>query len=112
MLRLRRMPLAQLRLRALLKPSQSKPYGFASSPEGGAFLHLTVPSHEAPPSGELARKRLRGSLFIPDGHAAGVGVQALALGKIGDAGGYFAQRFPGVVEEAGLFYKVVYAQGA
>ena len=51
-------------------------------------------------------------LLIPDGHAAGVGVQALALGKIGDAGGYFAQRFPGVVEEAGLFYKVVYAQGA
>lgn len=106
------MPLAQLRLRALLKPSQSKPYGFASSPEGEAFLHLTVPSHEAPPSGELARKRLRGSLLIPDGHAAGVGVQALALGKIGDAGGYFAQRFPGVVEEAGLLYKVVYAQGA
>ena len=51
-------------------------------------------------------------LLIPDGHAAGVGVQALALGKIGDAGGYFAQRFPGVVEEAGLLYKVVYAQGA
>ena len=24
-----------------------------------------------------------------------MGVQALALGKIGDAGGYFAQRFPG-----------------
>ena len=62
--------------------------------------------------GNLARKRLRGSLLIPDGHAAGVGVQALALGKIGDAGGYFAQRFPGVVEEAGLLYKVVYAQGA
>ena len=50
--------------------------------------------------------------LIPDGHAAGVGVQALALGKIGDAGGYFAQRFTGVVEEAGLLYKVVYAQGA
>ena len=33
---LRRVPLAQLRLRTLLKPSQSKPFGFASSPEGGA----------------------------------------------------------------------------
>ena len=50
--------------------------------------------------------------LVPDSHAAGVGVQALALGKIGDAGGHLAQRFPGVVEEAGLFYKVVYAQGA
>ena len=50
--------------------------------------------------------------LVPDGHAAGVGVQALALGKIGDAGSHLAQRFPGVVEEAGLFYKVVYAQGA
>ena len=38
MLRLRRMPLAQLRLRALLKPSQSKPYGFASSPKGVRFI--------------------------------------------------------------------------
>ena len=28
--------LAQLRLRTLLKPSQPKPFGFASSPEGGA----------------------------------------------------------------------------
>ena len=36
-LRLRRMPLAQLRLRALLKPSPSKPYGFASSPKGRAL---------------------------------------------------------------------------
>ena len=30
------LPLAQLRLRTLLKPSQAKPFGFASSPEGGA----------------------------------------------------------------------------
>ena len=51
-------------------------------------------------------------LLVPDGHAAGVGVQALALGKIRNAGGHFAQRFAGVVEEAGLLYKVVHAQGA
>ena len=35
---LRSVPLAELRLWALLKPSQSKPFGFASSPEGGALL--------------------------------------------------------------------------
>ena len=30
-----------------------KPYGFASSPEGGAFWHLPVSTNKAPPSGEL-----------------------------------------------------------
>ena len=35
---LRSVPLAELRLWALLKPSQSKPFCFASSPEGGALL--------------------------------------------------------------------------
>ena len=44
MLRLRRMPLAQLRLRALLKPSQSKPYGFASSPKGESFIKEKIMS--------------------------------------------------------------------
>ena len=44
MLRLRRMPLAQLRLRALLKPSQSKPYGFASSPKGESFIKVKIMS--------------------------------------------------------------------
>ena len=44
MLRLRRMPLAQLRLRALLKPSQSKPYGFASSPKGASFIKVKIMS--------------------------------------------------------------------
>ena len=44
MLRLRRMPLAQLRLRALLKPSQSKPYGFASSPKGERFIKVKIMS--------------------------------------------------------------------
>ena len=44
MLRLRRMPLAQLRLRALLKPSQSKPYGFASSPKGKSFIKVKIMS--------------------------------------------------------------------
>jgi cyclic pyranopterin phosphate synthase len=43
-LRLRRMPLAQLRLRALLKPSQSKPYGFASSPKGEGFIKVKIMS--------------------------------------------------------------------
>jgi cyclic pyranopterin phosphate synthase len=43
-LRLRRMPLAQLRLRALLKPSQSKPYGFASSPKGEIFIKVKIMS--------------------------------------------------------------------
>ena len=43
-LRLRRMPLAQLRLRALLKPSQSKPYGFASSPKGESFIKVKIMS--------------------------------------------------------------------
>ena len=42
MLRLRRMPLAQLRLRALLKPSQSKPYGFASSPKWESFINVKI----------------------------------------------------------------------
>ena len=44
MLRLRRMPLAQLRLRALLKPSQSKHYGFASSPKGESFIKVKIMS--------------------------------------------------------------------
>ncbi len=44
MLRLRRMPLAQLRLRALLKPSRSKPYGFASSPKGESFIKVKIMS--------------------------------------------------------------------
>ena len=44
MLRLRRMPLAQLRLRALLKPSQSKLYGFASSPKGESFIKVKIMS--------------------------------------------------------------------
>ena len=44
MLRLRRMPLAQLRLRALLKPSPSKPYGFASSPKGESFIKVKIMS--------------------------------------------------------------------
>ena len=44
MLRLRRMPLAQLRLRALLNPSQSKPYGFASSPKGESFIKVKIMS--------------------------------------------------------------------
>lgn len=44
MLRLHRMPLAQLRLRALLKPSQSKPYGFASSPKWESFIKVKIMS--------------------------------------------------------------------
>ena len=44
MLRLRRMPLAQLRLRALLKPSQSKPYGFARFPKGESFIKVKIMS--------------------------------------------------------------------
>jgi len=60
---------------------------------------------KALPLGELARKRLRGLLLIPDGHTLGVGMQALALGKIRNAGGHCAQRFAGVVEKAGLLYK-------
>ena len=44
MLRLRRMPLAHLRLRALLKPSQSKPYGFASSPKRESFFKVKIMS--------------------------------------------------------------------
>ena len=44
MLRLRRMPLAQLRLRALLKPSPSKPYGFASSPKRASFIKVKIMS--------------------------------------------------------------------
>ena len=41
---LRRVPLAQLRLRALLKPSQSKPCGFASSPKGESFIKVKIMS--------------------------------------------------------------------
>ncbi len=37
MLRLRRMPLAQLRLRALLNPSQSKPYGICQLSKGELY---------------------------------------------------------------------------
>ena len=44
MLRLRRMPLAQLRLRALLKSSQSKPYGFASFPKEESFIKVKIMS--------------------------------------------------------------------
>ena len=72
MLRLRRMPLAQLRLRALLKPSQSKPYGFASSPKGrglgkemklawtakGSHFEERLP----PRRGKMSRSDKRGNL--------------------------------------------------
>ncbi len=44
MLRLHRMPLAQLRLRALLKPSQSKPYGFASFSKEESFIKVKIMS--------------------------------------------------------------------
>ena len=44
MLRLRRMPLAQLRLRALLKLPPSKPYGFASSPKRASFIKVKIMS--------------------------------------------------------------------
>ena len=37
---LRRVPLAQLRLRTLLKPSQPKPFGFASSPRRGSLTKV------------------------------------------------------------------------
>ena len=49
-------------------------------------------------------------LFISYGHTAGVGVQALPLGKVGDAGCSLFQRLPGVVDEAGLLDEVVHAQ--
>ena len=39
------------------KPSQSKPDGFASSPEGASSLQLTESTYKAPPSGELDAKR-------------------------------------------------------
>ena len=38
------------------EPSQAKPDGFASSPEGGALFVLTVRCVKAPPSGELASR--------------------------------------------------------
>ena len=41
-----------------------------------------------------------------------MGVQALALGKIGNAGCHLAQRLAGVVEKAGLLHKVVHTQRA
>ena len=41
---LRSVPLAQLRLWALLKPSPSKPYGFASSPKGESFIKVKIMS--------------------------------------------------------------------
>ena len=41
---LRSVPLAELRLWALLKPSQSKPYGFASSPKGESFIKVKIMS--------------------------------------------------------------------
>ena len=47
----------------------------ASSPEGGAFLHLTVSTDKAPPSGELdanAVSGLRGfATFQPSKEATG-----------------------------------------
>ena len=42
--KLRSVPLAQLRLWALLKPSQSKPYGFASFPKGESFIKVKIMS--------------------------------------------------------------------
>ena len=43
----------------LAEPSQSKPDGFASSPEGGALSVLTGRWQKAPPSGELASSKAR-----------------------------------------------------
>ena len=49
-------------------------------------------------------------VFKTDGNALGVGVQALMLGKIGNAGLNFAQGIAGVINETGLFHKIVHAQ--
>ena len=61
------------------QPSQSKPDGFASSPEeGGAYKCFRSNTKKLPLSGELARSkatRLRGSssyMFFLDKHPAGV----------------------------------------
>ena len=51
-------------------------------------------------------------VFKTDGNALGVGVQALMLGKIGNAGLNFAQGIAGVINETGLFHKIVHAQRA
>ena len=41
---------------ALWDPLSLLPLVAASSPEGGAFTHLTVSTNKAPPSGELASR--------------------------------------------------------
>ena len=51
-------------------------------------------------------------VFKTDGNALGVGVQALMLGKIGNARLNFAQGIAGVINETGLFHKIVHAQRA
>ena len=51
-------------------------------------------------------------LFISYRHTLRMGVQALALGKIGNAGCHLAQRLAGVIEETGLLHKVVHTQRA
>ena len=38
-------------------PLSLLPMVAASSPEGGAFLHLPASTNKAPPSGELARRK-------------------------------------------------------
>ena len=65
---------------------------------------------------QLAAKRperaSRLLFLVSNRHTAGVGVQALPLGKIGNAGGNLAQRLPGVVKKAGFLDEIVHAQGA
>ena len=65
----------------LAEPSQSKPDGFASSPEGGAFCHLPVSTDKAPPFGgagieqsemteRVSPPREAGTAFLAPDHAA------------------------------------------
>ena len=51
----RRSPAVPLSGFAIFPPTGGKPFH-----SGGAFCHLLVSANEAPPSGELARERLRG----------------------------------------------------
>ena len=98
MLRLRRMPLAQLRLRALLKPSQSKPYGFASSPKGESFIKVKIMSET-----KLSHFDASGSAVMVDVSEKPVTArQAVARGIITMNAAAFAAVRDGVARIAGI----------
>ena len=87
----RRSPAVPLSGFAIFPPTGGKPFH-----SGGAFCHLLVSANEAPPSGELARERLRGFdlSFWESWHRVAMTERARVLTVCSSAGSLFLLTSP------------------